>query len=213
MSVKILPCVVLLPVAIAVSPTPPAGPPENTKVPPIYLCVFKGCASFRKSVPRAKIEGGFADILRGLQPTENLFTLARAMFKQAWDMRTALADEALKSIKTHIRAADEQVEALLDRIVEASNPSVIRAFEGKIAKLERNRLKMTEQGQNGTVPHGRFEDFIELTLRFLSSPRKIWESGNMTLRRTVLKLVFSERLAYCRNEGYRTPKTTLLFNA
>ena len=70
-----------------------------------------------------------------------------------------------------------------------------------------------EKLSNSSTQRGKFEDFIELSLKFLSSPWKIWESGNMTLRRTVLRLVFTERLAYCRNEGYRTPKTTLPFKA
>ncbi len=184
---------------------------------PYYLCDTKGCASYRKSVPRAKIEGEFAEIMRTLQPTEGLFKLARAMFKQAWDIRSAQADEALKSLKTHIRALDKQIEALLDRVVEASNPTVIRAYEGKIAKLERDKQVFGEKLQSSTANSkdrgGKFEDFIELSLKFLSSPWKIWESGNMSLRRTVLRLVFSERLTYCRNEGYRTPKTTLPFKA
>ncbi|MGJ8629104.1 MAG: recombinase family protein [Sulfitobacter sp.] len=180
---------------------------------PYYLCDTKGCDSYRKSVPRAKIEGDFADIMQGLQPTKTLFELTRAMFKHAWELRSAQAETTLKSLQTQIRALNKQIEALLDRIVEASNPSVIRAYEGKIAKLERKKQVLGEKLQNNTAPRGKFEDFIELSLKFLSSPWKIWESGNITLRRTVLRLVFTERLAYCRNEGYRTPKTTLPFKA
>ncbi len=35
----------------------------------------------------------------------------------------------------------------------------------------------------------------------------------MVFQRMVLRLAFSERIAYCRKEGYRTPKTSLLFKA
>lgn len=44
-----------------------------------------------KSVPRAKMEDGFEEILKGLQPAQGLFELAKAMLRDAWDMRLATA--------------------------------------------------------------------------------------------------------------------------
>ena len=52
---------------------------------------------------------------------------------------------------------------------------------------------------------------FELACEFLSSPWNIWENGALTAKRTVLKLAFAERPAYLRNQGFRTPKTTLPF--
>ncbi|PCI44308.1 MAG: hypothetical protein COB49_11265 [Alphaproteobacteria bacterium] len=48
-------------------------------------------------------------------------------------------------------------------------------------------------------------------MNFLSNPHKIWCSGKFNLQRIVLKLAFSEPLVYCRETGYRTPKTALPF--
>ncbi len=53
---------------------------------------------------------------------------------------------------------------------------------------------------------------IELPLRLLSNPWKIWDTGNITLQKLVLRLAFAAPLPYHRNEGYRTIKTTLPFN-
>lgn len=52
----------------------------------------RGCEANSKSVPRAKIEAGFADILKTLQPSPQLFKLAKAMFRDAWDMRLSQAE-------------------------------------------------------------------------------------------------------------------------
>jgi site-specific DNA recombinase len=38
-------------------------------------------------------------------------------------------------------------------------------------------------------------------LTFLANPWKLWESGNINLRRAVLKLAFAERIQYCRIQG------------
>ncbi len=49
-------------------------------------------------------------------------------------------------------------------------------------------------------------------MSFLASPWKLWGSDRIEDKRTVLKLAFSERLAYERGKGFRTPKTTMPFN-
>jgi hypothetical protein len=54
---------------------------------PYYLCMTRGCEAKSKSVPRAKLEDGFAEIIKTLQPAERLFDLAKAMLCDAWDMR------------------------------------------------------------------------------------------------------------------------------
>ncbi len=48
-------------------------------------------------------------------------------------------------------------------------------------------------------------------MAFLASPWKIWASEAFEDKRAVLKLTFADRLAYVRNEGFRTAKTTLPF--
>src|SRR5690606_12297548 len=54
---------------------------------PYYLCATKGCASYRKSIKREVLEGEFEAVLRDLQPTESIFRVVKAMFKDAWDMK------------------------------------------------------------------------------------------------------------------------------
>ena len=101
----------------------------------------------------------------------------------------------------------------MERIVEATNPTVIAACENKIAKLEREKLVLEEKRLTSGNPRGRFEDMFELAMRFLASPSKLWVSGSHAHRRLVLKLTFADRLSYCRKLGFRTPETTLPFKA
>jgi hypothetical protein len=48
-------------------------------------------------------------------------------------------------------------------------------------------------------------------MEFLAKPHKIWCSERLEDNRAVLKLTFSDRLAYVQNERFRTEKTTLPF--
>ena len=57
----------------------------------------------------------------------------------------------------------------------------------------------------------RFEQCIELSLRFLSKPWDIYKNGNHVVRQTVLRLAFSEPLIFTPEGVYGTPKTALPF--
>ncbi len=180
---------------------------------PYYFCDTKTCVSYRKPIPRARVEGDFGTILRRLQPAKMLVEVVTAMVKTAWQHREAQATDSNASLNREVAALDKQVDGLLTRLVDASNTSVIKAYEAKIAELDRKKAILIEKSHAAKQPKGKVDDFIELSLRFLANPWKLLETGNMTLRKTVLKLAFQERPTYHRNEGYRTPKTTLPFKA
>ena len=178
---------------------------------PYYLCSTKGCESYRKSIRRDDMEGEFEAILHRLQPRGRFIELARAMFDAAWDMRLAQAKSHAESLKRDQADVQKQIDQLLDRIVEASNGSVIAAYEARINKLEIRKLALAEKAAvAGKSRHTR-EELFEPALTFLSKPWKLWETGRLDLRRIVLRLAFSSRISHRRGEGFRTPNLALPF--
>ena len=177
-----------------------------------YLCYNKDCDSYRKSVARSRIEDAFERILRTLQPTPEIAALTRDVLKHVWDRRQSRSAARMKALKAEIAKTQGEIDKLLDRIVDATSPSVITAYEGRIAKLEEAKLIAEEKLRSSGRPAKTFEESFELAMRFLSSPWNIWEKGPLRAKRTVLKLAFDAPLPYCRNQGFRTPKTTLPFN-
>ena len=103
------------------------------------------------------------------------------------------------------------MESLLDRIVGADNPSVIGAYETRLAKLEREKFVLAEKSASAVPPKGRLEEVIELSMKFLASPWNIYKNGDYATRQTVLRLAFVEPLQYSRNQGYRTPEISFPF--
>lgn len=163
-------------------------------------------------MPRAKMEDAFAEILQSLQPTKGLFDLAKAMLRDAWDMRLQAAQAAKQEWERQLAEAEKQINGLLDRIVDATNPAVIGAYEQRIAKLERERLVLAERASQTVPAKGRLEDCIELALKFLSSPWKIYEKGSFIMRQTVLRLAFAEPLRYSPKGVYGTPELSFPFS-
>lgn len=176
-----------------------------------YLCFAQGCESYRKSIPRDKIEQEFETMLKQMTPSAETFQIVRLMFKHAWETRLAQAKEVATTLKSEIVRLDRQIEQLLDRVVDASSTSMVSAYERRIAKLEKEKLLASEKLSKKPGPKRTFEEMFEHACDFFSSPWNIWRNGSMDARKTVLKLVFAERPAYSRNSGFRTPKTTLPF--
>lgn len=177
-----------------------------------YLCQSKGCKAYGKSIPRDKIEGEIGPLLAALQPSENLFRVVIAMFRKYWDMNVERTISSAKSLKDDIRKTEAQIEKLVERTLEATNVRVITAYEKRIDALEMKKLVLSEKASKAARPPRPLEEILELSLKFLSNPYGIWASGKFTLKRMVLKLAFSEPLLYCKNTGYRTPKTSLPFS-
>ncbi|NKL98743.1 hypothetical protein GFL62_17225 [Rhizobium leguminosarum bv. viciae] len=178
---------------------------------PYYLCDTEGCENSRKSIPRDKIEGGFAEILQSLQPTRELFGMAKTMFIDAWEMRTAEANRDKGQVENQRRSVEKQIQTLLERIIETGSASVIKAYEDKIEKLERERLLLEEKVGRIVPPPRRLGEFIEPALALLANPWNIYDNGNLTFKRAVLRLVFAEPVRYSRKSGYRTANTTFPF--
>ena len=113
---------------------------------------------------------------------------------------------------TKLLTIDQQMEQLVDRIMDASSPSIVERYEQRLEKLEQEKLLLQEKLASQPKKRGTFEELFELSLTLLSNPQKIWRSPRLEHKRTVLKLAFEERLAYCRKNGLRIPKTTIPFS-
>lgn len=178
-----------------------------------YLCQTKKCVHYGKSIKRDKIEGDVGELIKSLQPSEGLMAAATAMFRHIWNAKEDQAKDVLRIGKRKIAALDKDIDRLLDTITSVSKASVIARYEDKIDMLEREKTKRTQELAEMAKPKGSFEEKLEPVLIFLANPFKIWASGNITLRRLVLKLAFADRIRYDRFEGARTPEIAFPFKA
>ena len=169
------------------------------------------CEVYGKGIPRAEIEGEFEKLLADIQPSRDLMAIVTEMFRMCWDEMMNQAAGDIQAIKNEVKKVENEINQLIDRAVQATNLKVVSRYEDRIGELEEKKALLNEKAKNPFKPRYSFEELIELSLRFLSNPCGVWRSGRFALQRMVLKLVFSEPLAYSRKNGYRTPKTTLPF--
>ncbi len=183
----------------------------KTKHHPYYYCVTKGCPSRSKHIRREIIESEFEELLKSLSPSRGLISIATTMFKKLWDHRRTYQKARQHSLKAELAKIERHVNRLLERIMDAELPSVVKAYEAKIKTYEEERLLITEKLSQCVKPVRSFEQTLRTSLAFLSNPHVLWASDRLEDKRAVLKLAFTDRLIYRKNEGFRTPKTTLPF--
>ncbi len=180
---------------------------------PYYLCFHKPCPSYRKSIRKAKIEEDFATLISSVAPSAGTFAVAKRMFADIWDARLARSKERAAEWKRGIADIEKKTDALVLRLIESENRTVIAALEKKIGELEREKLILAERASEEGAPRIPFAKMFELACVFLANPCNLWKTGRFDLQRLVLKLTFDERLPYCRKKGFRTPNLSIPFKA
>lgn len=180
---------------------------------PYYLCPNKkgGCSNYGKSIKRDLLEGEFESLLQSLTPSETLFRVATRMFKDLWERRLTQTQDQSKALAAKLAKVEQDTAKLLERILDASLPSVIAAYEARIEALEKEKLLIREKIAESGRPRLSYDKTLRTALAFLSNPRKLWDSGQLEIRRTVLKLAFNSKIEYGRNEGLRTLNLALPF--
>jgi site-specific DNA recombinase len=176
-----------------------------------YLCQNRRCEYKGKSIRRDVLEGDFETLLKQLTPTPGLLAAATDMFKALWNHRESSQHMRRKTLEQESNDTGRKIEQLLDRIVDADSPLVITALEKRINELQSNRLVIEEKINQCGRPIRPYDEMYRTSLKFLEEPHKIWAYGRFEDKRAVLKLTFTDRLTYVRNQGYRTPDLSLPF--
>lgn len=180
---------------------------------PYYLCQTKTCEAYGKSIRRDDLERDVGELIRQLEPAQGLTKLIRAMFRKAWDIRAEQAQEAAGVMRQKISGLEREITKTVDRIVNTDSEAVIKALETKVDNLEKQKLLLTDKASSQAKPAKTFEEQLEPVVAFLTNPWKLWDTGEINLRRLVLKLAFADPIKYCRNRGARTTKISLPFRA
>ena len=157
------------------------------------------------------MEGQFEQLLHEITPTPDVVYLIRSITKQVWQEHHDSFEIQHRAIERELKDTDKKIEQFLDRIVEADNASLIKAYESKITKLENEKAVLSEKLTFGEEMPTDFESNFQTVFDFIEKPQKLWGSEDIEDKRLVLKLVFTRPLQYRRNEGFQTAAISLPF--
>ena len=104
-----------------------------------------------------------------------------------------------------------QIDEIVARMVEITNPRALLAFENRIGALEEERLILLEKAIKSPGPAYGFMETFELSLRFLANPYRLWDTGHLIQQKMVLRLAFSGSFSYDRETGSLNTKKSIPF--
>ncbi|MCY7297395.1 recombinase family protein [Alteromonas sp. a30] len=171
-----------------------------------YLCYRKGCSQYGKSAKAEKVESEFNDMLIKLKPSSDLFELAKKNFSIHWGKRRNNHQSNHASNVETLKGIESKIEKLVARVIDTESPTLISTYEKSIQELERKKAEVDEKIKNCGRPLPDFETTFRTAMNFLENPHKLWLSDDIKHKRTVLKLVFTDKLEYDLKLGFRTAK-------
>ncbi len=177
-----------------------------------YECFQKGCPERRKSVRRADAEAHFVGLLNQLRLSNGPLAMAKLMFKELWDKRITAHSGHRKAQKTNLTRLDTDIRKATERLISTDSEATIKALEARLDKLEKEKALIAEDLAKTKPKPKDFDQSFRTAIDFLANPRKLWETGRIDDRKALLNLVFTAPIPYTRNKGFRTAKTTSVFN-
>lgn len=139
--------------------------------------------------------------------------MAFEMFRDIWQEKLQSAEDEKQSMQRQLTQMDRKSTQLLDKLIDTNSATVITAYENRLREMEEQKTFLSEKISKCGQSLASFDQVYRTAFEFLANPSKLWASERYEDKRAVLKLVFTQRLSYIRNEGYRTTKNSLTFKA
>ncbi|GAB4182347.1 MAG: hypothetical protein Tsb002_03500 [Wenzhouxiangellaceae bacterium] len=176
-----------------------------------YYCYNKACSASGDAIKREVLEAEFEALVQRLRPSASLHKAASAMISTWWGYRHEQLQALQQQIKKEVRALNQQIEQIMDRLLTTDSMTLVNNYEGRIKKLETQKAVLNEKAAATPQKLRSYDESVRTVMDFLSNPYQLWATGRMQDRQTLLKLAFPKGLRYCRNEGLRTAGIPLVF--
>jgi len=176
---------------------------------PYYRCKTNSCVMRNKSIGKAKIEGDFEKILKGIHPKEGVLNLTKVILLDLWKKKIADLDTVRAGNEKKIDELHIKINAFLERIAKTDNDKVVSAYEKEIERLSNEELVLKESNNLLGSRSLNFETALDMTFKFLKNPYLYWSQDDLTSKKLVLKLVFSDKISYDKEAGFGTASLSL----
>ncbi len=171
-----------------------------------YFCRTKGCSV---SISRTILEQEFFHYLQSFQPSTKIVEAFLDMVRAVHGKRNADIVSQKKSISGKLAAAQQQKSKLDDLIVKGViDEDTYRERSTKIrAEMATLKLSLHE----AQTDQSDIDAALEYCGNFVRNLGKLWADSEADARRRVQTLVFPEDVSFSRENGFRTPRTALIF--
>ncbi len=182
----------------------------RTKMYRYYRCKTNICENFNGHVRADIVDQEFLGVLRSISPRVEAIQLAKAVLLDLWGKRVKNLDDQRALLEKKLSETKRDVESLSKKIIRAVDEAVVRVYERQIVKLDEERVALEERLGKIGIDAVSFETALEAVMDFVKDPCVTWENGDLNAKRSVLRLIFADKLAFHPRGGYETAQKSLL---
>ena len=159
---------------------------------PYYRCDSSRdiCDIKPKNMRRDVIHDEFIELLKKARINKDVLKLADKIMEDTFNKNSNHQSSIRNHNQIKIDELSKRKKAQLDKIIEASNPSVIKVLEKEIESIDR-QIKALDQVQFSE------DDVIRFKLQgktLLSHPDKAWQQADSNTKKIIFNFIFEENL-------------------
>ena len=92
----------------------------------------------------------------------------------------------------------------------AQDETLIAIYEENLVKAKKEEVRLLDKLSRLTIRTGDFETALGAMFDVLKNPIETWQSDDRDRKRSVLRLIFSGKLAYHPETGFQTPELSCI---
>jgi DNA invertase Pin-like site-specific DNA recombinase len=181
-----------------------------------YFCQNPKCSLNRKHINGEKLESEFEELLKSIKPSNWVIDTTREVFHLEWQKRNDETENRLKKAKQKLESIDQSIEAFLSRLESTTNQTILKIYEGKIEKMEKDKLTLAEEvgelTKQDLMTEAKYRTYLDKALITFKNLEKLWEIGDIKTKRGIQKLLFSGKIKYNINSKYRTSQKSAFYS-
>lgn len=171
---------------------------------PYYTCNKEGCDCRYKTLSRDQIHAEYRELLTLIKPKPSIIKLSKAILLELWNQKLQNTNSTDQAVVVTSEKISKQIEQIMLRITQISNPVLIAKYEEQILKLEEEKEKVEAEMPEKLDSKIDFGTACERVLEYMKNPVQIWDSKILIGRRNITKIYFDSGIIYDLKEGFGT---------
>lgn len=177
-----------------------------------YRCYTQNCATEHRCVRADRMHAEFEKILERLRPRANIMKAVETELLDLWQRKQLDVETVRKERERKLAAIQKDIDGYAAAISHCSSPVVLRRIEEAMEALEAKKVRLGGRIERPKGPDHDFKTALKRVTEFLKAPLFMWKTGDLSQRRLVLRLVFTEPLIFDAEIGFQTPSFSLPIN-
>lgn len=174
-----------------------------------YTCYNKDCSASPKSIPVAKLEKDYIQLLNEIKIDKEVVELIRIAATKIWQKKMKGNKNMNAGKEKEIKEIEEQIDEYIKLMPTTKSESIKARYEAKIEGLDSRVKELQENLENKKEPN--LYEALNLALDLIGTPAKIWKKADLKLKIMVHNMIFEENPRYSAKTGFGTPKLSLPF--